>query len=250
MKRGFGCLPDAPSARGSHALEQLCAAPIALSADWSHLADPAVDQGSTSTCFAHAWASALAQCMRAKGLAFERPSALLIADMAKGVSGTRGLDVGCSLGATELAVRWAGFAPESAVPWRESEVCREIWADEYQGAILQVGTRSHRVTSDVRVAVSAAISSGCGVVIGIDVDQSFIDHRGGAAWSKMTGARLGGHALSVCGYSDTGVKVLNSWGTDWGENGFGWISWDYIESDHCGSIWVVDAAPEYWREAA
>jgi C1A family cysteine protease len=40
--------------------------------------------------------------------------------------------------------------------------------------------------------------------------------------------QLGGHAIAIIGYDDSkkAFKVMNSWGTSWGERGFGWISYE------------------------
>jgi len=39
-----------------------------------------------------------------------------------------------------------------------------------------------------------------------------------------------GHAMLIVGYDDTvkAFKVINSWGTDWGDNGYCWISYDFF----------------------
>ncbi|MCF8019808.1 MAG: C1 family peptidase [Vallitaleaceae bacterium] len=44
--------------------------------------------------------------------------------------------------------------------------------------------------------------------------------------SKM----YGGHCLCVCGYNDITkrIKFKNSWGTRWGEKGYGYLSYSYI----------------------
>jgi hypothetical protein len=34
----------------------------------------------------------------------------------------------------------------------------------------------------------------------------------------------GGHAICAIGYKDGKVEILNSWGTDWGDGGFGYLS--------------------------
>lgn len=41
----------------------------------------------------------------------------------------------------------------------------------------------------------------------------------------------GGHAMAVVGYDDTrgAFKFANSWGTNWGCNGFGWVSYSYFQ---------------------
>jgi hypothetical protein len=44
---------------------------------------------------------------------------------------------------------------------------------------------------------------------------------------------LDGHAICVVGYDDKrhAFRVVNSWGQDWGDNGFLWISEDYVKRD-------------------
>jgi Papain family cysteine protease len=36
-----------------------------------------------------------------------------------------------------------------------------------------------------------------------------------------------GHAVSIVGYDKTGFIIKNSWGKDWANNGYGWLSFDY-----------------------
>ena len=43
----------------------------------------------------------------------------------------------------------------------------------------------------------------------------------------------GGHAMCVIGYDDTvnggSFRIVNSWGTGWGDNGYFWLSYkDFI----------------------
>lgn len=44
---------------------------------------------------------------------------------------------------------------------------------------------------------------------------------------------LGGHCMLIVGYDDKKklVKVLNSWGSDWGDNGYCYIPYEYIMND-------------------
>ncbi|MFH1022177.1 MAG: C1 family peptidase [Planctomycetota bacterium] len=39
-----------------------------------------------------------------------------------------------------------------------------------------------------------------------------------------------GHAIALVGYSDTksAFKLINSWGTSWGDNGYAWIDYDFF----------------------
>lgn len=50
----------------------------------------------------------------------------------------------------------------------------------------------------------------------------------------------GGHAICAVGYDDTKqlVKFKNSWGTGWGENGYGYLPYSYIE-DFMWDAWAA-----------
>jgi hypothetical protein len=37
----------------------------------------------------------------------------------------------------------------------------------------------------------------------------------------------GGHAVAIVGYGKEGFLIKNSWGPDWGDKGYAWISYDY-----------------------
>jgi len=267
IPRGLGCLPDAPDAKGTHGFLDVCGAKISWveshgipvygvdvqpSVDLSHLCAPVTDQNPREACIGHGIANAICQAGRRTNPQFERPSQLLIWDMARGICGTRGQDIGTTPSAAFQGLEQCGFASESAVPWDPSRYADRLYADEYQSAIAQIGLRTHRVLVDVKAAIMAALSAERGCIVCIDVDQSFLDltpFPSGACFDGMTEPRLGGHCLSVCGYSSYGIRVINSWGINWGWDGYCWISWDYITSEHCRSVWIVDAAPEYWREA-
>ncbi|NLP14915.1 MAG: C1 family peptidase [Clostridium sp.] len=70
------------------------------------------------------------------------------------------------------------------------------------------------------------------VVIGVPVYPDFDNiSPGNDTYDDLSGYSRGGHALCLVGYDDNkqAFKFINSWGTDWGLDGFGWISYDLIE---------------------
>ncbi|MCT4557146.1 MAG: DUF4384 domain-containing protein [Pelagimonas sp.] len=90
-----------------------------------------------------------------------------------------------------------------------------------------------------------ALADGHPVVIGMWVTPSFNRLRtgeyvpssselGAAQQTNQTGKLVtpvaGGHAMTVVGYDDTrnggSFEVINSWGRDWGDEGFFWIRYD------------------------
>lgn len=44
------------------------------------------------------------------------------------------------------------------------------------------------------------------------------------------GSSLGGHAVIICGYDQTGVYIQNSWGQEWGSMGFAIVPWNDVKS--------------------
>lgn len=75
-------------------------------------------------------------------------------------------------------------------------------------------------------AVKAALRRGP-LVTTLDVYGDFILY-GAGIYKHTTGEYLGGHAVSIIGYNDEGRYwiIRNSWGNDWGENGFARVSYD------------------------
>lgn len=59
--------------------------------------------------------------------------------------------------------------------------------------------------------------------------------------------RRGGHAVVCVGYDDSRVigksvgalRIRNSWGTNWGEAGYGWLPYDYVLRGLAWDWWVI-----------
>lgn len=82
--------------------------------------------------------------------------------------------------------------------------------------------------------VKAQLNAGFPVIIGAMIDKGFIDggrNSGGRdyIWRAKSGKELGGHAMLIVGYDDNkgAFKILNSWGQNWGNKGYCWISYNF-----------------------
>ncbi len=80
-------------------------------------------------------------------------------------------------------------------------------------------------------AIKAELANRRPVVIGIPVYDSFQQLRGAnSVYNTLSGANQGGHAVTIVGYDDNryggAFRVINSWGTDWGDNGYFWLTYD------------------------
>ncbi len=81
--------------------------------------------------------------------------------------------------------------------------------------------------------VKKAISEKHPVIIGFNIPNSFF-YIEGDIWKPAVNDNpkvlYGGHAMLVVGYDDTkyggAIRIMNSWGTAWGDNGFVWVKYD------------------------
>lgn len=256
--RGFGCLPDDMAARGNwDASDRLGVSSFVVPerVDWTGHLDWVRDQGSTQACLGFAFARALQLSRRVlESPTYEMPSPLHIYDVARGVQGRvyiddttwEQTDDGASPGCASVALARYGFCPESACPWDADRVRFPLRMHEYMGAVERRSVITHRIADGgpARIqAIRAAIALEHGGIIGIDVDEAFVEWEGSVPWTGMTGPRAGGHALAWCGYDPFSLWVVNSWGDGWGDNGIARISWGVIAGESTRSAWVVDSVP-------
>jgi C1A family cysteine protease len=75
--------------------------------------------------------------------------------------------------------------------------------------------------------IKGQIYSGNPVIFAIDIPAEFQRYHGGIIDSVVDRGYEYGHAMVIIGYDDSrqAYHFVNSWGTHWGENGFGWISY-------------------------
>ena len=76
-------------------------------------------------------------------------------------------------------------------------------------------------------SVKGELHRGNPVVVGMAVSSSFDNLRGKNIYTDERSEPTGGHAMVITGYDDKrrAFKVFNSWGQDWGDNGFGWVGY-------------------------
>ena len=62
----------------------------------------------------------------------------------------------------------------------------------------------------------------------VNVEDNW-DKIGTGTWKHSSG-KAEPHAMVIVGYDDAkkALKIANSWGTNWGENGYGWVDYDFF----------------------
>ena len=92
-----------------------------------------------------------------------------------------------------------------------------------------------------------ALMNGNPVLMGMDISNAFLSAN---VVYEPDSISVGGHAMTIIGYDDNkfgggAFEVINSWGEDWGNEGFMWIRYkDFAESVRYGFELVFEEVPQ------
>lgn len=87
-----------------------------------------------------------------------------------------------------------------------------------------------KILNTDQVAIKTMVASNHPVIVTLIADNSFVNARAGFVWNVYSGSGALPHTLVICGYDDTkrAYKIMNSWGTTWGDAGYSWIDYDFF----------------------
>jgi len=102
-------------------------------------------------------------------------------------------------------------------------------AQDAEAANYKIGAYSKMLNTDL-TAIKTMIYQNHPVIFSAVMDNSFTNAGPGFIWSSYSGSGALPHCMIICGYDDTknAFKVMNSWGTTWGDAGYSWITYDFF----------------------
>ena len=161
------------------------------------------------------------------------------------------LDQGTDLYACFHSATDIGVCEESLWPYDIGKVLDRPRIEAYERAYdNRLGTfyslRPYGQT--VLESINDALRTGYPVAFGLAVNSNdFRDYKGGDAVIESPSNTNGGHAMVIVGYRTVAdgslvYKFRNSWGTGWGNGGYGWISPMYLSSILYGAEFYVPVA--------
>jgi len=104
-------------------------------------------------------------------------------------------------------------------------------------------TGYYRIEGDVAALMRLALASGHVPGLAMMVHESFLELGANVTHDVPEGNALGRHMVTVVGYEPGAFRILNSWGTDWADGGFGWLSERFVASAFCGDRYCMTSAP-------
>jgi C1A family cysteine protease len=206
---------------------------------------PVEDQGKLGSCTGHAIAEAIEMIDKKNGKNTEI-SRMFIYYYERLLEGTVNYDSGAYIRDGIKACYTYGAPLESLWPYNISKFRTAPSSPAVQDAAKRKVTLYERAT-DFNACINA-LSNGYPVVIGFTVYSSF---ETGNWWyttadmpypNKRSEIVLGGHAVLLVGYNNSTQRfiVKNSWGSNWGDNGYFYMPYQVIQNTAMSSdFWVI-----------
>jgi hypothetical protein len=256
LKHMFGLQKPPTGSLDFHGIHTLDAG-SAGSIDWRNKdgvnwLGPVLNQGDCGSCVAFATIGTLeAQTSIAYGVPWLHPS---FSPQQLFACGGASCDSGWMPGSAADFLQSTGTVDEACMPYTSGSTgqdvaCQQECADASSRTTKIAGYSSPSGGGFLGIggsnnpdAVKAALANGP-LVTTLTAYADFMTYAGGV-YKHVTGDSLGGHAVSIVGYDDTKQAWLirNSWGPEWGENGFAWMSYE-DESGIGSETWALQVAP-------
>ena len=140
-------------------------------------------------------------------------------------------DAGANLRDAVAVVSEQGAVADSAWPYKAGQFAQAP-PDDLDGAKRY---RAHGRPLKGAREIKSALQQYGPVVIGLTIYDSFNSANaistGRIPDPKPSESIVGGHAVCIVGYDDARrrFKFENSWGADWGDKGYGYVSYDYVQ---------------------
>lgn len=237
-------------------------ASLPASADLREWCSPVEDQRSLGSCTANAGVGAIEYYERK---AFGRhidASRLFLYKVTRNLMKMKG-DTGAYLRKTMGAMVLFGVPPEEYWPYtddgekfdKEPPAFCYAFAQNYKTIQYYRHDPPGVLPGAVLERVKAHLAGGHPSMFGFTVYSSIelADKRGAIPFPGPSERILGGHAVAAVGYDDRikiatasssgecmgALLIRNSWGKGWGDNGYGWLPYEYILHGLAEDFWSV-----------
>ncbi|UTW61881.1 C1 family peptidase [bacterium SCSIO 12741] len=220
---------------------------------------PVMNQGSLGSCTAQAAVSLYEFMENKKHGEFVDGSRLFVYKTTRNLMGLTG-DTGATNRSTIGALAIFGMPPETYWPYRIGQFDVEpsafcySFGQSFQALRYARIDHSNRQGARLLSAVKTMVNFKIPMVFGFSVYRSISRSRttGKVPFPHARDRRRGGHAVLAVGYDDNieidnghgmiskgAILFQNSWGTGWGDDGFGWLPYDYVLKGLTRDWWTM-----------
>jgi len=243
-KLGLGWKRDLPDPRD---LKFRITAPVPLpeKVDLREQCPAIYDQGALGSCTANAMGAAFQFEQIKQGKQDFVPSRLFIYYNTRVIEGTVKSDAGATLRNTMKTLVDRGTCPETKWTYDISKFATKPCGCCYNIAKDNQVLQYLRVTHSL-FDMKQCLAQGHPVAFGMMLFQSFMSNdvaaTGNVIMPLPNDSGIGGHAVLAVGYDDTKnvFIVRNSWGENWGDKGYFYLPYDYINTPNLAAdFWTI-----------
>jgi C1A family cysteine protease len=223
------------------------------SVDLRHLCPPVYDQGQEGSCTANAGCAYRSMLLNKADLMFSRQ---FLYHMERVIEGTVSEDAGATIREICNALHKYGVCEENFMPYVPANLFADPSKDAMDNAVKYKVGKFARLTSINEIKQYLALKQSP-VLMGMEVYASMesytVAKTGILPLPKAGEENMGGHAVLIVGYVDakpatTKKKsaskgyfiVRNSWGADWGQEGYFMMPYEYIEKGFAFDFWTME----------
>lgn len=211
---------------------------------------PVENQGSIGSCTGNALVGALEYLENKdkdfeKGDQFVNLSRLFVYYDERMVEGTVDKDAGAMIADGIKTLSEYGVCTETIWPYDEGKFKVKPSDAAYADALTRKITAYARVNQDID-SIKKTLASGYPIVFGFTVYDAFESESmaefGDLSLPRANERLIGGHAVLCVGYNDHKKRVIvrNSWGSDWGQDGYFTMPFGYISNPSLArDFWTI-----------
>ena len=207
---------------------------------------PVEDQGDTNSCVANATAGAFEYLIKQHTGTNYDVSRMFIYYNARKLEDDDIEDEGTAIHDAVDSLKKYGVCAEKTWPFDINRVNAKPHANAYDEADEAMVDQLEQVSTDLDTW-RQCLAEGRPIIFGTVLFDSFDKARKGKVplptEKETTRGKHGRHAMLCVGYSDADELfiVRNSWGTKWGDNGYCYITYEYLMNDdyNSGDSWVI-----------
>lgn len=173
-------------------------------------------------------------------------------------------DTGAFLRTTMEALVLFGVPPEEYWPYVVANYDTEPTAflysfgQNYQALkyyrLDPAGTAKPAVLASIKTNLASGLPAMFGFTVYNSYTQASVANKGAIPYPTPGEKIVGGHAVMAVGYNDTlqikntnpgavattgALLIRNSWGTGWGDGGYGWLPYDYVLKAQATDWWTL-----------
>lgn len=214
--------------------------------DLSPIFPPVYDQGKTGSCVGNGCVGIYQYNLIRQKFPVWMPSRLFAYWNARALEGSTASDCGAQVRDGIKGLVSPGVCSEEEWPFDIDKVTVSPAPHDFTAAASNMVT-SYEALNQIMDLFCDTIAGGEPFVFGFACYTAFeskeVAKSGILGMPKSSEKLLGGHCVVGVGYDDAKrmLKFRNSWGKTWGQDGYGWMPYDYVaNSDLAADFWVIN----------